>query len=1307
MTPEELARWIAGHPRDVVPFVGAGLVIPAGAPSANVLATKLAARLGLENQSESSGLARLVRRASDERELGTIREALAEIITGLRLRPTPALTAVCGAQSRRILTTNYDDGLERAAATRGLEALALLPGDPRMLDEPQEGQLHVVHLHGLPNSPETLVLPGATTNELDDDEVFATFARASMAPRSVVFLGFGLALAEVHLHHVLRWLSSKVPASPRHYLMLPADELASRPDDMELIASYGNVDVVAYAKDSSHSAVEQVALALAPRAQAARGRERLTWVEPPLLRLRPSEDSEQIGARMRAVEGGWGSAEDLSRPEDLIDVGRALLVAGPGSGKSTLLERLAMAVANRPTALGRLRDFQIAPESVRRPRAIQRLLRAADGEPIELEVLEGSGAVFLLDGLDEVIDDVARDAAISAIHAAAETWPEHAWVVSSRPGRSSQALADRGFVTFRIPRSRSWARTYLATRSVPTSRVERAMLDGYGLGDLMCIPLFAERLADRLLDTDNATTIEPLALLVDEQYAASKREARRHGYRAEALAEWLRSLAIGLELRGRTWADVEELAAIARPDDAAPVRAALVEGTLLADVPGRAEFPAKPLQEGLCADTLLHAVDPVSVLTDVAVDDVLGTPTLRDDIELTLDLVFEHADRATRARLRDLDAMRWALTVATRGTAEDGLEAFDEIWRWHADYRMRLGWGFGAALRSSREAVVEIVRQWPEIAEARAEMLERELESPDATTRSRALAVLSTFTDERAREWVLPRLDDEDARVIAQAAAAAGDLRLRPARDRLLELLGHRDDDVRASAVQALIEIVEVDELPDVVRRVRGEGLRRAAPRVLERVDLDTGLRVAAAGHGIGTTEAWLLDRLIETAHPDAWSTPRIRLVMRCLEGVGGGGEPDLDLVAGVLARHPDIALGEVRVRQLDGRPYGPRRQLLAISRLDARLLDGDDRRLLREAVARALEEQADIEARQNAHVRWRKHLASVLDARGSDISPAELDPPHSRRDVEERHIPLLCELVDRWWPSGPIDEVEEEGWLPATVSAALRVGAALEAPLTPERWRDLLEAHLRAGRWPVELGQDGVTAWLRSTYDETVAPVALERIGSAQSPEELSRLVAITGAGAPGAATTEAALVRLREVPHEEPGWGGVIGLLAERGGAATARSLLSEQLSEPQRWTVIAQLARYGDPDAQIEVVRALTSELGGGGNPPAPHWFDRAAPIDAAAAAELADTALVHGHKELSSFAVGLLVARDDLDGLHALVTVAQAHPERAWLRLTADRLARSVAGARVRQRLPDRLADLVAYVDALVRGLEPSR
>ena len=501
------------------------------------------------------------------------------------------------------------------------------------------------------------------------------FLSSTLASHSVLYLGFSFADTEVHLRKIIGWINAKVADPPHHYLPLPEDEVKARKADLRRLSRHRMLAVVPYRRDPTHTAVENVALALAPRSGPG-----VTWVQPPLLRVDETDDENSLRARMSLYDLGIPMADTINQPTDLMAEPPSLVIAGASMGKTTLLKWLpALAGDVLVAALAQLEHFKPAPASAHAPQnAIRDLLLSLDDQqPLAIETLEASGALLLLDGLDEV-DERYRKQVLAAIRAALARWPDHTWVISSRPGSEARTLASGEIATFAITPSRRWGEFYLRARSVPPSRVEQAMLDGYGLGDLWMVPVLAERLATRLLD-EHTAPISALDLLVSGQYAVAEREARRQHQRKTVLRDWLTSIAIGLELSGRPSASEAELAEIpaAAEMKARTARRRLIRLELLAAEPDRASFPLKPLQEGLCADAILHTTDPPRTLRDVAVARVGGVDRLRDDIDVTIDLVFEHADRATRATLRALDEPRWARTLPTHGDPADAREALD------------------------------------------------------------------------------------------------------------------------------------------------------------------------------------------------------------------------------------------------------------------------------------------------------------------------------------------------------------------------------------------------------------------------------------------------------------------------------------------------------------------------------------------------------------------------------------------------------------------------------------------------------
>jgi hypothetical protein len=173
-----------------------------------------------------------------------------------------------------------------------------------------------------------------------------------------------------------------------------------------------------------------------------------------------------------------------------------------------------------------------------------------------------------------------------------------------------------------------------------------------------------------------------------------------------------------------------------------------------------------------------------------------------------------------------------------------------------------------------------------------------------------------------------------------------------------------------------------------------------------------------------------------------------------------------------------------------------------------------------------------------------------------------------------------------------------------------------------------------------------------------------------------------------------DATLARLRALGAATPWWGNVIGLLAEAGATEKLRHLLEEDIEPDARRTVIEELAKHGDADAQLEVLQDLRTQLQAGEQPKRRHWRSASADKElTAAAAELADGALTAGEEELASFAIAQLQAQASDQALTALASVVDTHRGmRPWLAATVEQMARRIATRLVLERLPDDLGEI---------------
>jgi hypothetical protein len=351
MDSQKLAEEVRAQRGTVLPFVGAGLALDAGAPSSAQLAADLVRRFEppVADRAPLGAVTSWIARAAG---LAALQTAIAEIFSGVRMQPTPGLLALAACPRGVVVTTNYDDAIEVAVRARGMEPVTLMRTDRELLDPPAHGMVHVVHLHGTFDRPETIVLPGTQMDELADDSVFETYVRSILIPRRVLYLGFGFGATETHLRGIVGWMAARVGDRLPQWLLLGERQIRDRRVDLELFEANEAAELVPYDDSAGHAAVEHVALGLAPRSyDHDPGIEhRLTFVQPVMLAAGNDEDTESLERRIASFDLGFQDREQPIDPISLRDRGRTLIVAAQGMGKSKLMTWLPLLLDARNQA---------------------------------------------------------------------------------------------------------------------------------------------------------------------------------------------------------------------------------------------------------------------------------------------------------------------------------------------------------------------------------------------------------------------------------------------------------------------------------------------------------------------------------------------------------------------------------------------------------------------------------------------------------------------------------------------------------------------------------------------------------------------------------------------------------------------------------------------------------------------------------------------------------------------------------------------------------------------------------------------
>jgi hypothetical protein len=261
MAVADLVEILRAEREDIVPLIGAGLCVEAGLPSGSALAQALRERSGLSSEVPAGNFGAVCGEIERLADLRTLQDLAAEAIASAELTPTPSLMAISGCPSARVLTTNYDRAIERSVEEIGKEPVRISMAEDLVGRRPQEGQVFVIHLHGVTERPETMVLTTTQRRALLDDENFRTRLRSLLLDGRLLALRLRLSAEEPHLRAELGRLG-RLLGGPRPLVVLPDSEVD---EEIGILADDADIELYRCDLAQDYLEVRQCAQLLAPR----------------------------------------------------------------------------------------------------------------------------------------------------------------------------------------------------------------------------------------------------------------------------------------------------------------------------------------------------------------------------------------------------------------------------------------------------------------------------------------------------------------------------------------------------------------------------------------------------------------------------------------------------------------------------------------------------------------------------------------------------------------------------------------------------------------------------------------------------------------------------------------------------------------------------------------------------------------------------------------------------------------------------------------------------------------------------------
>lgn len=1100
----------------VVPVTGAGLFVEAGAMSSSEVAQSLRTQSEEEIQ-EDAGLYEVADLLEELKGTRWVQDRVAEAVCKDALAPTPPLRALVHVPSGIVVTTNYEYGIETAAEQAGIEARPfLLDRVNEALESPPPGVLHVIHVHGLCDYPESIVLTRRSYEEALEDGRMQYALRFLASQKQLLFLGHSLDERERPLRRDLTWSKAAFETTGPHFLLIPTGPTAQeRQDFLEQTA----VEPVVFIDPSgSFAPVRWAAQVVGGNSTLAAGAF-LTPVNPDLLvgpyvhpavalhdevSTRQDRDVWQYTSRMRG-----GTEISL---EDVESLSRSVIIGEGGYGKTQMLYELGERSGHQAPVFIPLGAVG-PPAADENPIDVfvswsQYAQSLSDGVPIVTRsVLEDGACSFLLDGLDQVKATVREEIARTVL-AVCEAYPQHRFAIASRRIPEAVLFRDAGFTLVEIVPRDDWLVRYAEARGLDTTEINKLTSAVPAIADLLRIPLFGAAAVDRVVGGENLpeTALELVEVIAERGLDSEELRLRAD---PDAVSVWLNRIALTLELAGVSEISRTELLNLGLESglgigSSAEVIDHLITRALLAEAGGTVRFAANVVQEARAARTLLNLTDGLDVVRQHVVVDLAGVPSIRASWTHTVDLLLTAAPTEWREEISRFDPLTGFRALSPNAPKEERTQGLETLWRWYGDNRIWFPRDAMGELLDD-EALVRRLSS-SEIDERIRDEVRASTSDNDEIVRGNAIYFLSAIGDAEGARNAIPRLiADSNSVVRRHAAVVAADLELKGVADSLKEQMTTETDELAEETIGwSLMKLMDDADIGDFVL---ANSTRKSAWRLWSALDdrWDRSTQLLFLSEEDKFSLPWF-DHLINDE--SGWSEEEVALAARLHFSRADHVRATLD-ARKVFGFHPKAALREgLNVAKT---PADVRELYFLIGDLsDAELEELADRES-NEAASKTLHE----------FLQWRRAPKPTPDRPERPSKPslrALIEEGNSEEivrtnlagevgDLTDDERRSLSEIIDAAWRdveqvhgvlSAAITETNGQFAMPRAVMNVLSYASSLKLPLTEDRWIDVVR---------LPFGTHEYTEWLKETFVRELIPRLIEIVDDLKPPS-VERLV-------------------------------------------------------------------------------------------------------------------------------------------------------------------------------------------------------